>query len=188
MPQPYFEDDTPKPLSAYGRAKMESEKAIRENAPYYVIIRTGWLYGFHGTNFVKHVIQMAVQKKRMRVAADQYGSPTWTRQLALQIEEILLRDGRGTYHATAEGYCNRVEFATFIVKKLGLKASIEPCRLSELKFAAKRPLNCVLENRLLKKQGINIMRDWEEDLEAYLDEFGNQLVKEAKSKKSAKSG
>jgi dTDP-4-dehydrorhamnose reductase len=184
MPQPYFEDDTPNPLGAYGRAKMESEKAIRENAPYYVIIRTGWLYGINGKNFVKDVIRMAVQKKRMRFAADQYGSPTWTHRLALQIEEILLHEGRGTYHATAEGYCNRVEYATFIVKKLGLKAKVEPCRLSDLRFAAKRPLNCVLENRLLKKQAINVMNDWKEDLEAFLDEFGSQLVKEAKTKKS----
>lgn len=184
MPQPYFEDDTPRPLSAYGRAKMESEKAIRENAPYYVIVRTGWLYGIHGKNFVKDVIQMAVQKRPMKFAVDQYGSPTWTYRLALQMEEILLHDGRGTYHATAEGYCNRADYAAFIVKELGLKASVEKCRLSDLKFAARRPLNCVLENRLLKKQGINVMNDWKEDLAAFLEKFGSQLIKEAKAKKT----
>jgi dTDP-4-dehydrorhamnose reductase len=186
MPQPYFEDDTPNPLSAYGKSKMESEKAIRENAPNYIIVRSGWLYGGQGRNFVRYVVRSALKKgsKVLDVPNDQFGSPTWTKRLALQIREILDHDGRGTYHATSEGYCSRLEYARHVLEKLGLKAAIEVCSISELSTPAKRPANCLLENRLLKKQGISIMTDWKEDLDAFLEEFREQLISEAKSKKA----
>jgi len=182
-PQPYFEDDTPNPLSAYGKSKMESEKAVRENAPNYVIVRTGWLYGINGKNFIKSIVNQAVTKKPkvLKVADDQFGAPTWTYHLALQIRAILSHDGRGTYHATAESHCSRFECATHILDKLGIKAPIEPCSMNDFQSAAMRPANCLLENRLLKKQGVNLMRHWKEDLDTFLDEFGERLIKEAKT-------
>jgi dTDP-4-dehydrorhamnose reductase len=185
IPQPYFEDDAPNPLSAYGKSKMESEKAVRENSPNYIIVRTGWLYGINGRNFVKSIVTQAVKKKRktLKVAEDQLGSPTWTYRLALQIRELLKNDGRGTYHATAEDYCSRFECAAHILKKLRIKASIESCKLSDLQAPAERPTNCLLENRLLKKQGINILRHWKDDLNAFLEESGQELVREAKRQK-----
>ena len=186
MPQPYFEDDPPNPLSAYGLSKMESETAVRENSPNHILIRTAWLYGIGGKNFVKSIVTQAVQKKSevIKTVDDQFGSPTWTYRLALQIKSLLQSDGSGTYHATAEGYCSPFEYAEYILNKLGLKASIEPCRLKDLVRPARRPANCLLENRLLKKQGINIMTDWKQDLEAFLDEYGNELIKEAEKEQS----
>ena len=186
VPQPYFEDDTPNPLSAYGKSKMESEKAVRENAPNYIIIRTAWLYGINGNNFIKSIVTQAVKKKTqvLKVADDQFGSPTWAYRLALQIKEVLHYDGRGTYHATAEGYCSRLECAEHILKKLNLKARVEPCSMKDFEGAAKRPANCLLENRLLKKQGLSFMRDWKEDLDTFLEKFGEELIKEATAKKS----
>jgi dTDP-4-dehydrorhamnose reductase len=186
MPQPYFEDDSPNPLSAYGRSKMESEIAVRENSPNYIIIRTGWLYGVKGKNFVKSIVAQATKKKgkAIKVANDQIGSPTWTYRLALQINKLLEADGRGTYHATAEDYCSRFEFAKYIVEKLGLKANIEPCSMKDIHRAARRPANCFLENRLLKKQGINIMLGWKEDLDTFLETYGEDIIKEAKARKS----
>jgi dTDP-4-dehydrorhamnose reductase len=185
LPQPYFEDDLSKPISVYGRYKMESEKAVRENSPNYVIVRTGWLYGIRGRNFVKSIIRQAVKKpvKPFRVVEDQYGSPTWTYRLALQIKTLLENDGRGTYHATAEGYCSRFEYAKHIVARLGLKAKVEPCSQAEFPLPAKRPVNGILENRLLKKQGINVMVDWAEDLDVCLDTHGDEFIKEAKASK-----
>ena len=185
MPQPYFEDDTPSPLSAYGKSKMESEIAVRENSPNYIIIRTGWLYGVNGKNFVKSIVTQGLKKKSkaLRVANDQFGSPTWTYRLALQIKELLEKGGVGTYHTTAEGYCSRFEYAKYILKELGINASIEPCSIKDFKKSAKRPTNCLLENRLLKKEGISVMRDWKKDLDTFLKEFGEKLIKEAKVKK-----
>jgi dTDP-4-dehydrorhamnose reductase len=148
FPQPYFEDDAPNPLSAYGKSKMESEKAVRENAPNYIIVRTAWLYGIHGNNFIKSIVKQAAKKK------------------------------------PKEGYCSRLECAEFIIKKLGLKAKVEPCSMKDLPDAAKRPYNCLLENRLLKKQGLSVMPDWKEDLDTFLEKFGEGLIKEAKEIKS----
>jgi dTDP-4-dehydrorhamnose reductase len=186
MPQPYFEDDTPRPISAYGKSKMESEKAVRENAPNYIIIRTGWLYGMGGNNFIKSIVAQAVQKKKkvIRVVEDQFGSPTWTYRLALQIKELLDQDGRGTYHATAEGYCSRYECAVRILEKLGIKKSIEPCSMNSFRQGAGRPVNCLLENRRLKKQGISLMKNWREDLDEFLDQYGDELVKQARKAKA----
>jgi dTDP-4-dehydrorhamnose reductase len=186
VPQPYFEDDTPNPLSAYGISKMESETAVRENSPNYIIIRSSWLYGINGRNFVKSILNQAVKKKSeaLKVVADQFVSPTWTYRLALQIRELLYGDGIGTYHATAEGHCSPFEYAEYILAKLSIKASIEPCSLNDLDYPARRPANCLLENRLLKKQGINVMVDWKEDLDTFLDNFGEELIKEAEKLKS----
>ncbi len=183
MPQPYFEDDPPRPLSVYGKYKVESEVAVRDNSPNYIIVRTGWLYGLTGKNFVKSIISQAVQKrKKLEVVSDQYGSPTWTYRLALQIKKLIENDGRGTYHATSEGFCTPYEWAGAIVEKLDLKVKLEPSSMKNLQRAAPRPVNCVLENRNLKEQGLNIMRAWREDLDLFLEKYGSELIREAKGK------
>jgi len=185
IPQPYFEDDQPNPLSVYGKSKMESETAIRENSPNFIIIRTAWLYGINGKNFVKSILTQALQGKTrvLRVMDDQFGSPTWAYRVALQIREFLNYDRRGTYHATAEGYCSRLEYARYILDKLRIKASIEAYSMKDSQALAKRPANCLLENRLLKKQGISVMRNWKKDLDTFLEKFGDQLIKEAELQK-----
>ena len=185
LPQPYFEDDPLDPLSAYGNSKVESEVGIRENAPKYIIIRTGWLYGSHGNNFVKSILAAVMKKKKktLKVVNDQFGSPTWTHRLALQIKELIRRDAIGTYHATSEGYCSPAECAEYIFATLKVKVKLEPITLAEYPFAAKRPVNCILENRLLKKQGINIMPAWKKDLRTFLDKNKKALIKEARSRK-----
>lgn len=177
LPQPYFEDDTPNPLSAYGKSKAESEVAVRDNSPNYAIIRTGWLYGAQGENFVKAVIRRALQGAPLRIAQDQYGAPTWTYRLAQQIKALVAYDGRGTYHATAEGACSRLEYTRHILEKLNLKALVEPCSIRDLAQGARRPANCILENRLLKKQGIHLMRPWQDDLDAFLERHGREIMK-----------
>ncbi|MDY7034726.1 MAG: dTDP-4-dehydrorhamnose reductase [Thermodesulfobacteriota bacterium] len=183
IPQPYFEDDPPDPISTYGKSKMESETAVRENAPNYIIIRTAWLYGINGSNFIKSILANTLTKKRktLKVVEDQFGSPTWTYRLAQQIKELIKNNAKGTYHATAEGFCRRFEYAEYVFKKLKIKVSIKPCSLEDYPQPAKRPINCILENRLLKKQGINIMNDWKEDVDMFLDQYGKELVKRAKA-------
>ncbi|MBW1817977.1 MAG: dTDP-4-dehydrorhamnose reductase [Deltaproteobacteria bacterium] len=183
LPQPYFEDDSPAPLSAYGKSKMESEVAVRDNSPNYIIVRTSWLYGMNGDNYVKSIIRRAVQKdvKSLIAANDQFGSPTWTYRVSKQIAELLKIDGRGTYHATAEGHCTRQECTQAVLKKLKIKKKVEACSLRDFETRANRPMNCILENRMLKQQGINIMPAWREDLNAFLSEFGKKIVAEAKA-------
>ncbi|MCP4682255.1 MAG: NAD(P)-dependent oxidoreductase [Desulfobacterales bacterium] len=185
MPQPYFEDDMPRPLTAYGKSKMESEVAIRENAPNYFLVRTGCLYSINGNNYLKSVVTQALRKKSkiIRVADNQYGSPTWVHRFALQVEEIIRNDGRGTYHATAESYCSQLEYAECIVDKLGLKVKVEPLKQEARQGPEGSPLNFLLENSRLKKQGVSIMKDWKEDLDLFLEKFGEELIKGVKSNK-----
>ncbi len=184
VPQPYFEDDPVDPISAYGRSKVESEVAIKENSPNYIIIRTGWLYGIKGDNFITSILSNALKRpsKILRVIDPQLGSPTWTHRLALQIKGLLNTDIKGTFHATAEGYCSRVEFAQYILKRLKIKATIKPVGMGKYHQAAKRPVNCILENRLLKKLGLNVMKDWREDLDIYLEQYGKDMIKRLKGK------
>lgn len=188
IPQPYFEDDTPNPLSVYGKSKMEGEVAVRNNSPNYIIVRTGWLYGLSGRNFVKSILERAVRGKKevLRVVEDQFGSPTWTERLAFQIKTLIEKEGRGTYHATAEGYGSRLDYAKRILDKLGFKNRIEACKLADFEnIGARRPSNCLLENRRLKKQGINHMVPWEGDLDAFLETHGDALIKEATGRKGS---
>ena len=182
LPQPYFEDDFLDPSSAYGKSKMESEVGVRENASDYIIIRSGWLYGAQGKHFIQSLLINALKKKKtpLRVVNDQIGSPTWTYRLALQIRELIQKNAKGTYHATSEGYCSWYELAQFVLNKLKIKTKLEPCSLKDYPEAAKRPVNCILENRLLKKQGIHIMSDWKEDVSLFLEQFGKDMVKRAK--------
>ena len=184
IPQPYFEDDPVDPISAYGRSKVESEVAIKENSPNYIIIRTGWLYGIGGGNFITSILANALKRpsKILKVIDPQVGSPTWTHRLSLQIREVLDTDIKGTFHATAEGYCSRLEYTQHILKKMKIKATIKPISISKYHQAAKRPVNCILENRLLKKLGLNVMKDWKEDLDIYLDQYGKDLVRALKGK------
>jgi dTDP-4-dehydrorhamnose reductase len=185
IPQPYFEDDPTDPISAYGKSKMESEVAVRENAPDYVIIRTAWLYGLHGENFITSLLKNTVGKKRktIKVVKDQFGSPTWTYRLALQIDALIKGDAKGTVHATSDGYCSRFDFAKEVFKELNLKVSVKSSRLKDYDQPARRPANCILENRVLKKWGMDLMRDWKSDLKEFLEKHGKDLVKEARSKK-----
>jgi dTDP-4-dehydrorhamnose reductase len=187
MPQPYFEDDPADPISAYGKSKMESEVAVRENAPNYIIVRTGWLYGLQGGDFIKSIIsgalEMKKKKKPLKVVDDQYGSPTWTYRLAEQIKQLIIQDAKQTYHATAEGYCSRFEFAQYLLKKLKIKVKLESIKTKDDHREARRPLNSLLENRLLKKQGINIMPEWKKDVDQFLGEHGKELVQQAKNAK-----
>jgi len=180
IPQPYFEDDEPNPLSFYGKTKAESEKAVINNIDDYIIIRTGWLYGINRKNFVKWVIKKAVNGEKLTIVHDQYGSPTWTYRVALQIIVLLEKKMTGIFHVTSEGYCSRLEWTEFILNHLGLSAPIEKISMKEWNPPAKRPVNCLLENKELKIHRLNIMRRWKEDMKEFLDIYGARLIKEAK--------
>ena len=182
FPQPYFEDDPPHPISAYGKQKMESEVAVRENSPNYIIVRTAWLYGINGKNFMTSILKKALETKgdTLKVANDQWGSPTWTYRVAQQILKLIEQDARGIYHATAEGYCTRYDWAKFFIQRLGIKVKVEPCSMKDFPQKAKRPVNCLLENRNLKEQGLNVMRPWKEDLSLFLEHHGQRLIEMAK--------
>jgi dTDP-4-dehydrorhamnose reductase len=148
-------------------------------------VRSGWLYGLNGDHFITGILRNTVARRRktIKVVDDQFGSPTWTYRLAQQLNELIKVDAKGTYHATSEGYCNRYEYAQYVFHAMKLKIRVDPCSIRDFPVKARRPMNCILENRLLKKQGINIMPEWQADLDLFLGEFGEEVKKRAKSKK-----
>jgi dTDP-4-dehydrorhamnose reductase len=181
LPQPYFEDDPMSPLSFYGVTKMESETAVKQNTLNYILIRTGWLYGIRGDNFIKRILALALQKDResLRVVNDQFGSPTWSYRLAQQIKVLIDKGKEGVYHASSEGYCSRYEWVQYVLERMDIKIPVLSCTSDEYPTPAKRPANSILENRQLKTEGLNIMPNWQKDLDTFLDTYGETLVKDA---------
>ena len=182
LPQPYFEDDPMNPLSHYGLTKMESEMAVKQNTPNYIIIRTGWLYGATGDNFIMKILRLALKKDQetISVVNDQFGSPTWVNRLARQIKILIDNAKEGVYHATSEGYCSRYDWAKYFVEKMEIQTAVLPCATKDYPAPAMRPANSILENRQLKIEGLNIMPHWQKDLDIFIERYGEELLRGAK--------
>jgi dTDP-4-dehydrorhamnose reductase len=141
LPQPYFEDDPMGSLSFYGLTKMESEMAVKQNAPNYIIIRSGWLYSINGDNFIREIFRLALKKgqESLHVVNDQFGSPTWSYRLAQQIKLLIDNRKDGIYHATSEGYCSKYEWAKYLLEKIEIKIPVLSCTTKEYPTPAIRP-------------------------------------------------
>jgi dTDP-4-dehydrorhamnose reductase len=181
-PNAYREDDEPAPVSYYGQTKLEGEQVIQELTDRHIIVRTAWLYGIEGRNFLKTILGLAVQnpQEEIRVVNDQFGSLTWSYRLAQQIAHLIEIDGQGIYHATAEGYSSWYEVAAAFLKHMGVPHRVSSCTSEQYQTRAVRPANSILENRRLKAAGIHCMRPWEDDLEQFIALFRDRLMREAK--------
>ena len=168
----YLEDDSPNPISVYGKSKWLGEQHVRAILKRYFIARTSWLYGPKGKNFVTTILRVAHQQKVLRVVNDQCGSPTYTRHFSLTIAELAATQAYGVYHATGSGTCSWFEFARTIVEFWPMKGvQVFPISSDELGRAARRPANSVLENRALKRAHLELMPHWKVALAEYLDEI-----------------
>ncbi len=180
VPDPYYENDIPEPLSHYGKSKLEGELRAQSNTGRALILRTSWVYGSSGANFLKSILRAALQNKALRVVNDQFGSPTWSYRIAQQARRLIQDNASGLFHATAEGYASWFEVAEEFFNLMELQVDLQPCSTAEYPTPARRPANSILENRGLKNLGINEMRDWREDLAEFVHGFREQLLKEAK--------
>ncbi len=183
IPAPYTEDDPTCPLSAYGTSKLAGEQAIAEELENHLIIRTAWLYGMGGTNFLKTMLRLAINNpgRSMKVVNDQMGSLTWSNRLAEQIEQLLDGTLTGVVHATAEGFSSWYEGAVFFLQAMGVEADIIPCSTTEYPTPAHRPANSILENRRLNEAGLNRMLPWRKDVETFALENREALLDEARA-------
>jgi dTDP-4-dehydrorhamnose reductase len=174
----YVETNIPSPQSHYGRSKLAGERSVMNNADKYMILRTAWLYGFYGQNFLKAIHRKALSQPegQIKIVNDQFGSPTWSFRLALQIEHLIKNKGRGIYHASAEGYCSWYDFAKYFLEKLNVPHNIISCSTSEYPTPAVRPQCAILENRHLKNENVNIMQHWQKDVDEYIRLYGKQLI------------
>ncbi len=181
VPQPYVEKDAPNPISYYGHTKLEGEKAVKQATANHLIVRTAWMYGFQGHNFLKTMLKLALRdpRKTITVVNDQFGSPTWSYTLALQLEKLIQANVTGIYHATSEGYCTWYELACYFLEKIKLAHRMTPCTTEEYPLPAERPKNSILENERLKKEGLHRMTDWRQDLDTFIDRFGQGMLIES---------
>ncbi len=143
---PYTEDDSPNPLNQYGRSKHEGERAVLSLCPNSVVVRTAWLFGHEGSNFVKTIARLARERPQLDVVTDQRGCPTYADDLARAIQPLLASDRRGIYHVTNGGACSWYEFAQAIVGLMGVSTVIRPISTAQFGRPAKRPAYSVLSH------------------------------------------
>ncbi len=164
---PYETDDPVGPINVYGRSKAEAEKGLAEIFPDCCIVRTSWLFGAHGKCFPNTILEMAQSQKRLFVVADQTGSPTFNRDLARTIIQLVRANAQGTIHATNAGECTWYEFASEVVRTGRTDVVIEPIRSEDLARPAARPKYSVLSSGGLESYGVR-MRPWRETISEYL--------------------
>lgn len=141
---PYVEDDAPCPLSVYGESKLAGEMNAAF-CPDHLIVRTQWLYGLHGKNFVETMLRLGSEKDELAVVDDQIGSPTWTVDLARAIIALIDNGCRGTFHAANSGYCSWNAFAKAVFEESGINVTVKPMTTTELNRPARRPLYSTLD-------------------------------------------
>lgn len=174
-PGPYVEWDETRPQSVYGWSKWLGETLVREQCPDHFLVRTAWLYGLPGPNFITAILGRARQGLALKVVDDQRGTPTSALALAPQLLALAETEAFGTYHATCQGEATWYEFARLILERAGLKAEVRPCKTKEFPRPARRPVNSVLENRLLQLEGLDLMPFWQEAFHRFWDLYGEQL-------------
>lgn len=171
---PYSEDAPAHPLNVYGKTKLAGERHVQELLDRYFIVRTSWLFGPHGKNFVSTILRLASQQPELRIVNDQRGSPTYTRHLAQKLAELAATQAYGVYHVAATGNCTWFEFARKILDLNGVQG-IEtiPINTQECGRLAARPAYSVLASEQLNRLGIGPLPHWEAGLESYLAEIRN---------------
>lgn len=163
------ETDTPHPQSVYGQTKLAGEQQVAAECDRHFIVRTAWLYGYEGSNFVKTILRLARENGKIKVVDDQFGSPTSANDLAYELLKLALTNEYGIYHCTNNGTCSWFEFASAIVDKAGIPCEKLPCSTEEFPRPARRPAFSVLDNARLRASIGDEMRDWPVALDSYLE-------------------
>lgn len=159
----YQENSGCHPINAYGESKLLGENLLQKYNPYFYLIRSQWLFGPHGKNFVDTILTLGEKNDVLRVVADQYGVPTYTLDLAAAVLSLLNGAPYGIYHIVNNGMCSWYEFATEIFHQLGIPKTIQPITSAELNRPAKRP-----QYSLLRSTKFPPLRPWKEALNNYL--------------------
>lgn len=175
--QPYHEYDNTDPQGIYGKSKRAGEVLTQTLSSRYFIVRTSWVYGMHGNNFVKTMLKLGQEKPQLKVVHDQKGSPTYTVDLAEFLSELMLTEKYGIYHASNSEACTWYEFTQEIFAQakqiLGAEiiAELEPCTTADFPRPAPRPANSVMEHLSIRTNGFEDIRSWQDGLTAFLQEF-----------------
>ena len=169
--RPWEPEDERHPLNVYGQTKYEGELAVQNTLEKYFIVRISWVFGVNGKNFIKTMLNLGKTHDHLTVVNDQFGSPTYTYDLARLLVDMVLTDKYGIYHATNEGICNWYEFACEIFRQAGMKVDVAPVPASEYPTKAKRPENSRMSKAKLTENGFVRLPSWQDALERYLKEI-----------------
>ena len=167
--KPYLEEDLPNPLNVYGRSKLRGEQYVQELAKDSLIVRTEWLYGKHGNNFVTSILRQAGEKRALSVVNDQIGLPTYTIDLSKAISLLIEQGARGIFHVANSDPCSWYDYAQMILKLSGIKrVEVIPISSKEAGRQATRPSYSVLDTQKFRRETGMDLRPWPEALKDYL--------------------
>lgn len=166
--EPYNEFAPTNPLSVYGKSKLAGEQFVRDLHSKFFIVRTSWVYGKHGNNFVKTMLKLAQERDELMVVHDQVGCPTYTVDLANCILELIQTEKYGVYHVSNSGRCSWYEFAKAIFEEAGIKVKVNPCTTKDFPRPAPRPAYSVFEHMALRLNGFKAMSNWRDSLRVFL--------------------
>lgn len=166
--RPYRENDPPAPRTVYGLTKLEGEQAARSLCSRSFVVRTSWVYGAHGPNFVRTMLDLARSGRELAVVDDQRGAPTYTLDLARVLVRLAWTFRYGVYHASNGGSCTWYQFARAIFEESGLEVALRPCTTADYPRPAPRPAYSVLAHHALRRAGLPPMRHWRDALRDFL--------------------
>lgn len=169
---PFKPEDEKGPLGAYGLSKLKGEEAVKENLDRYFIVRTSWVFGERNTNFIATMLRLTETRSELSVVCDQVGSPTYAKDLAVLLCDMIKTDRYGTYHGTNEGFCSWYELAEKTFEVAGKDVKVNPVTSEEYPTRAVRPKNSRLSKECLTINGFDRLPRWEDAVERYL---GNLL-------------
>jgi dTDP-4-dehydrorhamnose reductase len=165
---PYNEFAPTNPINVYGKSKLVGEQFVRDLHSKFFIVRTSWVYGKNGNNFVNTMLKLAEERDELMVVHDQVGCPTYTIDLANCILELIQTEKYGIYHVSNSGYCSWYEFAKAIFEEARIEVKVNPCTTKDFPRPAPRPAYSVFEHMALKLNGFSEMREWREALKEFI--------------------
>ena len=167
--RPWEPEDERDPQSVYGQTKYEGELAVQELLDKYFIVRIAWVFGVNGKNFIKTMLRLSENHDTITVVNDQFGSPTYTYDLARLLVDMVLTEKYGVYHATNEGICSWYDFACAIFEEAGIPVTVKSVSTAEYGAKASRPANSRMSKEKLTENGFERLPAWQDALKRYLD-------------------
>ncbi len=169
---PYNEFAFTNPINVYGKSKLAGEQFVRDLHSKFFIIRTSWVYGKHGNNFVKTMLKLAQEQKQLFVVDDQIGCPTYAVDLVSCIFQLIQTEKYGVYHISNSGHCSWYEFAKAIFEEANVNIVVNPCKTKDYPRPARRPPYSVLDHMALRLNGFKELRHWREALKEFIKVYG----------------
>lgn len=169
--EPYAVDAPKDPKNVYGQSKLAGEEAVQQILKCYFIVRISWVFGINGKNFVRTMLKLGQTHKALTVVDDQIGSPTYTRDLAVLLADMIQTEKYGVYHATNEGFCSWAEFAAEIFRQAGMDIKVTPVPSSAYPTRAVRPHNSRMSKKSLREAGFSLLPRWQDAIGRYLIEL-----------------